>query len=457
MVKLIGMLSRFNPVKVLVIGDFMLDTYTTGKVKRTSPEAPVSILHVQKEESLPGGAGNVALNLVSLGANVTAIGRIGCDMAGDELKEFLFKEGVDVKGIIYQKGFKTPVKNRLIADSQQVLRVDFENISPLPEELEEQVLFSLKERLEDVQIIAISDYGKGFLTNPLLEAIISLAKERSIPVIVDPKGDDFSKYAGATMIKPNLSEAYAAAKLPQSTSLEKVAQNIFHSCKADMLLITRSEAGMSLFYKDGSFHNFPVRSKEVKDVTGAGDTVLAMISVTLANSIDIKFSAQLANIAAGIAIERLGCTRITLSDMAERLLEYDVDNKIFDEEHLFALQQVLQGKKYCVLGLESHQGMSTAIFRSIRKLSTENPERKLIVYVRDSNPDEEFVSLLSSLAEVDFIVLKCESLKNLCEIIHPHQVYVMEKEGNLVLLDHAIALLSQVKAVAKESSLCELS
>ncbi|MBS0607202.1 MAG: D-glycero-beta-D-manno-heptose-7-phosphate kinase [Parachlamydiales bacterium] len=444
MVKLSGMLSRFSPVRVLVIGDFMLDTYTTGKVKRISPEAPVSVLHVQKEESRPGGAGNVVLNLVSLGAKVIAVGRIGYDIAGEQLRDSLESEGVDTENIFLQKGYKTPVKNRLIADAQQVLRVDCETVSPLSENVEEQVLERLSPILDKVNIVAISDYGKGFLSRSLLKKIIEMSREKEIPVIVDPKGDDFSKYQGATVIKPNLTEAYAAAKLPVEESLENVASNILKNCGSEMLLITRSEAGISLFNNTGQRVDFPVRSKEVKDVTGAGDTVLAMISVALANKLDIRYGAQLANIAAGMAIERLGCARINISEMAERLLEYDVENKIFDEEHLYALQQALKGKRYSVLGLDSTQGMSTTLFRSLRKLASRDSEKRLIVYVRDNDPDEEFVSLLSSLAEVDFIVLKCESLKNLCEIIHPHQVFVIE-EDRLVALDHATALLSRVR------------
>lgn len=444
MVKLSGMLSRFSPVRVLVIGDFMLDTYTTGKVKRISPEAPVSVLHVQKEESRPGGAGNVVLNLVSLGAKVIAVGRIGYDLAGEQLRDSLESEGVDTENIFLQKGYKTPVKNRLIADAQQVLRVDFETVSPLSETVEEQVLERLSPILDKVNIVAISDYGKGFLSRSLLKRIIEMSREKEIPVIVDPKGDDFSKYQGATVIKPNLTEAYAAAKLPSEESLENVASNILKNCGSELLLITRSEAGISLFNCSGQRIDFPVRSKEVKDVTGAGDTVLAMISVALANKLDIRYGAQLANIAAGMAIEKLGCARINISEMAERLLEYDVENKIFDEEHLYALQQALKGKRYSVLGLDSTQGMSTTLFRSLRKLASRDSEKKLIVYVRDNDPDEEYVSLLSSLAEVDFIVLKCESLKNLCEIIHPHQVFVIE-EDRLVTLDHATALLSRVR------------
>ena len=441
MVKLIGLFSRFNRVRAAVIGDFMLDTYTTGKVRRISPEAPVSVLHVQKEESLAGGAGNVVLNLISLGAHVNAIGRIGADVAGEQIRHSLSTEGASIEGLIIEKGFKTPVKNRLIADSQQVLRVDFETITPIPEQIEQSVVERLPDLLSDVQIIAISDYGKGFLSRSLLMAIFEFAKSRGIPAIVDPKGEDFSKYSGATILKPNLQEAYAAAKLPREAPLAQVAATILKNAQIDLLMITRSEEGISLFSKEGETLHFPVRLKEVKDVTGAGDTVLAMVSAALANGLEMRYAAQLANIAAGIAIERLGCARINLSDMASRLLEFDVENKVFDEEHLFALQQALQGKRYSVLGLESTQGMSSALFRSIREISSRDPDQKLIIYVRDTHPDEEFVSLLASLAEVDFVVLKCESLKNLCSIIHPHELFVIQGE-RLQLLDHLQALLA---------------
>lgn len=439
--KLSGIFSRLNPVKVLVIGDFMYDTYTTGKVRRISPEAPVSVLHVLREESLPGGAGNVVLNLISLGATVVAVGRVGHDTAGKNIVQALSNEGVNTDGLIFQNNFQTPVKNRLIADAQQVLRVDFETITPIPEQVEQNVIEKLLHLLNEVNIISISDYGKGFLSRSLLMGVIEMAKAKNIPIIVDPKGDDFTKYQGATVLKPNLQEAYDAAKLTREASLEHVAEILFKKVTVDMLMITRSEAGISVFTRDGKQLDFPVRSKEVKDVTGAGDTVLAMVSVALGNQLDIKYGAQLANIAAGIAIERLGCARINLSDLAVRLLEYDVENKVFDEEHLFALQEVLKNKRYFVLGLYSSQGMTTALFRTIRKLSLTDSDAKLIVYIRDENPDEEIVSLLISLAEVDFVVLKCESLKNLCEIIHPHEVFLMEND-QLLTLDHFKALFS---------------
>ncbi|NGX37015.1 MAG: D-beta-D-heptose 7-phosphate kinase [Chlamydiae bacterium] len=443
MVKLIGMLSRLGPAKVLVIGDFMLDTYTTGKIQRISPEAPVSVLNAHKEESLPGGAGNVVLNLRSLGAQVTVVGRVGRDFAGEEIRNALENEMVDVGGLVYQKRYKTPVKNRFIADSQQVLRVDFETITSLPEELEQEVIRKLPDLMEDCQIVAISDYGKEFLSHTLLGVVIEMAKARHVPVIVDPKGIDFTKYRGATIIKPNLSEAYAAARLPQEISLDEVSATILKTCGVEQLLITRSQEGISLFNRNGDRFDFPVRSKEVKDVTGAGDTVLSMLSVALANGLDIRYAAQLANIAAGMAIERIGCALINLSDMADRLMEFDVENKIFDGQHMFALQQSLKGKRCSVLSLESNHGMSTAVFKSLRKLAAKDPENKLVLYLRGHQPDREFISLLSSLSDVDFIVVECTSLKNLCDLIEPAEIYAIEA-SKLIDLEKSPTQLANV-------------
>jgi D-glycero-beta-D-manno-heptose-7-phosphate kinase len=294
--------------------------------------------------------------------------------------------------------------------------------------------------MADVQIIAVSDYGKGFLSPRLLSGLIEVARQKGIPVIVDPKGDDFSKYSGADIIKPNLSEAYAAAKLSSDAPLDLVAERVLARGEFEHLIITRSEAGISLFDRAGQRQDFPVRSREVKDVTGAGDTVLATLSASLANGLDLRSALHLSNVAAGIAIERLGCVRVTLADLATRLLVADVENKVFDEEHLFALQQVLQGKRYCVLGIESAHGISSALFRTIRAITDKDPERQCIVYVRDQEHDPEFIALLASLSEVNFIVLQSESLRHLCDVIHPHEIFLMQ-EDQFVTLDHAHALL----------------
>ncbi len=429
MVKLAGAFSQLKPFRVLVIGDFMLDAYTTGRVKRISPEAPVPVMEVLKQESRPGGAGNVALNLTALGAKVFVAGRIGSDKEGNELKQRLEQNGIDTTALCMEPNYKTPVKNRLVADSQQLLRIDFETISPLDQTGEDLILNQLQEIIPSVQIAAISDYGKGFLTQRIISGAIEIARKNRVPVVVDPKGIDFSKYKGASILKPNLSEAFAAAKLPASSSLDEVAKLLFGLSAVELLLITRSEAGMSLFHPNGKRIDFPVRSREVKDVTGAGDTVLAVICLGLANGLDIKESVQLANIAAGIAIERFGCVQVTLSELAERLLEIDSDTKIFDESAL-ALYQVLKGKDYSLLILNKGQQMTNFLFKTLRQLAK---KEELVVYLQDSHPNDEFVHLLSSLQEVDYLILQVECLKNLCAAIAPKEVYLLEEEQLLPL------------------------
>lgn len=439
MVRLTGTFSRLGRDKVLVIGDILLDSYTIGKARRISPEAPVAIVHVQKEEHRLGGAGNVLLNLVSMGCDVVAVGRVGNDLAGERLLRAFEEEEIDRRGILTQSGYSTPIKNRIIADNQQIVRVDHEQIVPLPVELQQRVLEILPTLLTGVKVIAISDYGKGFLSRELLRAIIDIGRERSIPVIADPKGVEFAKYAHSTILKPNLSEAYAAAGLPREAPLEQVASRVLQLSQSDMLMVTRSEEGISLFYRDGQRQDFPVRAREVKDVTGAGDTVLAMLACAMANGLSVSEAIQLSNVAAGIAIERVGCARVSLSDLARRLLEQDVVNKVFDQEHLFALQQALNGRKFALLGLSGEKGLSAKLFSSLRELGL-RLDWDLLVYVKDKQPDEEFVNMLASLHEVDFILIHGESLRSLCSRIAPDEVYEFQN-GLLQKLENAASLM----------------
>lgn len=422
MVKLTGVLSRLGKKKVLVAGDLMLDTYTVGKAKRISPEAPVAVVQVQRSEHRPGGSGNVILNLISLGAQVVALGRVGRDAHGAILKDCFVKENVELLGIVEQEGYQTPIKNRIIADNQQMLRIDHESISPLPEMLEQEICEKLPILMEGVDIVAISDYGKGFLSRSLLSALIEAARSMNIPVISDPKGIDFSKYCGSTIIKPNLSEAYSAANLPTDAPLDMAAEKVLRLTQADVLMITRSEHGISLFYKEGCREDFPVQIREVKDVTGAGDTVLAVLAYAIASELTLAEATQLANVAAGIAIEHMGCARVTLGDLARRLLLFDVENKVFDGEHIFALKQALETKKYAVLSVSGERGLTSDIFNAIRKISANSD---LIVFVRDENPDPQFVNILAALHDVNFIFVCSNSLQNLCEQISPHQAYTL--------------------------------
>jgi D-beta-D-heptose 7-phosphate kinase/D-beta-D-heptose 1-phosphate adenosyltransferase len=305
--------------KILLLGDIMLDVYTMGEVVRISPEAPVPILRVLGEEQRPGGAGNAILNLVSLGMDVVAMGRIGRDAAGEAILQALRVEQVDVSGLLYDSSFRTPLKNRMIAAGQQIVRIDYEEITPLSSFLEREAITLLSSLLNHVHLVAISDYGKGFLSPLLLQQLISQAKRAGIPVIVDPKGRDFSRYSGVTLIKPNLAEATAAAGVGIEASLEEIAHRILGSVEVDQLMITRAREGISLFSPTLQRTDFPAHVHEIKDVTGAGDTVLAVIAAAFANGWTMGEAAYLANTAAGMVIEKLGCARVTSAELAARL------------------------------------------------------------------------------------------------------------------------------------------
>lgn len=422
MVKLANTLSRLKPSKVLVIGDVLLDSYTFGKVRRLSPEAPVAIVNVQREDHRPGGAGNVALNLISLEAEVVTIGRVGNDVAGELLCQALEREGV-AHAIYKQADYKTPVKNRVIAENQQIVRIDHEQPTLLNEQLEQTIITDLPRLLQDVKIVAISDYGKGFLTPTLLQAVIKQAKKQKIRVITDPKGHDFTKYLGTTIIKPNLSEAYAAANLPVGSPLSLVAQRILEATHAEMLMVTRSEAGISLFDAQGNQYDFPVQAKEVKDVTGAGDTVLAMFAHALANELTYGEAVELCNVAAGLAIEHVGCARISLEDLAKRLVERNYGHKIFDHEQLFVLHKILKDKPFTMLILESNQPFTPELYQFIKKLT--NEQEPLVVSIKGLDPQQLLIDMLTSLKEVNFILTHSPSYEH---SIEPSKTYFFAQE-----------------------------
>ena len=250
MVKLAGIFGQMRPFRALVIGDFMFDAYTEGRAKRVSPEAPVLVLQVERSSFRPGGAGNVALNLAALGASVHVCGRIGSDAEGELLIDRLKSSHIETEGLLREMNYKTPIKNRLMADNQQLLRVDIETVAPLLGEYEAQVIAYLEDAIAKMSVVAVSDYGKGFLTHSILAAAIAIAKRYNVPLVVDPKGTDFTKYRGAFLIKPNVGEAYGAAKLSNSYSLDQVAKILLEQTQVKHLLITRSEEGISYYDKD---------------------------------------------------------------------------------------------------------------------------------------------------------------------------------------------------------------
>ncbi|MCB1213743.1 MAG: HldE protein, partial [Chlamydiia bacterium] len=295
-------LEAFDRCTVLVMGDLILDHYLFGRAQRISPEAPVPVLRVEREEWLPGGVGNVALNIRALGASVKLVGRIGCDSSGERLTSALKTQGLCTASLISERGLTTSTKTRSIADSQHLLRIDHENPIPMNLALEESLILSLPDLLKDVTAVALSDYAKGFFSTHLLRTIIEKSLEAGIPVIVDPKGLDFSRYHGATLIKPNLHEAYSAANLPNSASLDLVAETLLSNTNSESLLITQGKEGMALYEfsdsKQVTKHLLMTKEREVRDVTGAGDTVLAVMACAMGSGLSRLQSAQLANVAA---------------------------------------------------------------------------------------------------------------------------------------------------------------
>lgn len=309
-------LPLFGKARVLVVGDVMLDRYWFGDVHRISPEAPVPVLKVSRVEERPGGAANVARNIASLGAHCTLLSVVGADEAGDCLLKLLTEQG-GVDALLHRdEGFSTIVKLRAIARQQQLLRIDFE--TPPSHEVLQAKLIEFKGKLPDCDVVILSDYGKGGLAH--IAEMIQLARAAGKPVLVDPKGDDYARYQGATLLTPNRSEFHdVAGSWGSEAELNAKAEKLRTELHLDALLVTRSEEGMSLF-RAGSVLHEPTQAREVFDVSGAGDTVIATLAVMLASGAELGEAVRIANRAAGIVVGKLGTAVVSreeiLQDMA---------------------------------------------------------------------------------------------------------------------------------------------
>jgi len=303
--------SSFKNARVLVVGDAMLDRYWFGEANRISPEAPVPIVTIDHEEERPGGAANVALNVAALGARATLLSVVGADEPGARLESLLKRRRVHPQ-LHHDRGIKTTVKLRVIAGrKQQLLRVDFETV-PSHEVLASK-LRDFERILGDVDVVVLSDYGKGGLTH--IVKMIGMARRAGKKVLVDPKGDDYSRYRGATLITPNRSEFRQVAGAWKSESeLTERAQQLRRKLDAQALLITRGEEGMTLFQQGTRFH-VATQAREVSDVSGAGDTVIATLGVALAGGAGMKEAVRLANRAAGIVVGKFGTAVVTPKEL----------------------------------------------------------------------------------------------------------------------------------------------
>ncbi|HFU74234.1 MAG TPA: D-glycero-beta-D-manno-heptose-7-phosphate kinase, partial [Helicobacteraceae bacterium] len=302
---------------ILVVGDLMIDHYLWGSTNRISPEAPVQVVDVAKETTVLGGAGNVINNLMSLGATVSVASVIGDDDNGRELSLMLKSIGVKTEGLVTQTGRKTSKKSRIIAASQQILRYDKESKDAIENSSVEKILAAIKKDMFLYDIIILSDYGKGVLTTELAQGVIQVAKEGSKKVLVDPKGTDYSKYKGAHLLTPNKKEACEATGIDinDEVSLEKALLWLKEKCELERSMITLSEDGIAIH--DGAMRQFPTVAREVFDVTGAGDTVIASIAFALSAGKSIDDTARFANLAAGVVVAKIGSATVTLEEIEE--------------------------------------------------------------------------------------------------------------------------------------------
>ena len=296
--------------KVLVVGDVMLDRYWFGDVSRISPEAPVPVVHVQRTEERPGGAANVARNIASMGGKATLLSVVGDDEAGRSLAALLAKEHVNT---LFHKDAQLPttVKLRVIGRQQQLLRIDFE--TPPSREVLEDKLDDFESLVDGVDVVILSDYGKGGLTH--VSKMINVAKAHGKRILVDPKGDDFARYRGATLLTPNRGEfRQVVGRWKDEDDLARRAELLRSELELEALLVTRSEEGMSLFSSAGAMHE-PTQAQEVYDVSGAGDTVIATLGLMMAAGINMQDAVRIANRAAGVVVGKLGTATVSHEEL----------------------------------------------------------------------------------------------------------------------------------------------
>ena len=398
---------------ILVIGDLMVDHYLWGNCDRISPEAPVLVVDVQKEQFLMGGAGNVINNLLALGANVGVCSVIGDDESGDFLQKTLGQKGVRKEGLTIQKGRKSTKKSRVIASHQQIVRVDKENKEDISKDSEELILLRVKIIIDFYDLILLSDYAKGVLTPHLTQELIKLANEKNKMILIDPKGSDYTKYKNATLITPNKQEASIATniKIVDDQSLEKAGKKLKDKLNLKYALITLSEDGMALF--DKTMIKIPTIAREVFDVTGAGDTVLASLGFALSKKKSINEACHFANAAAGVVVGKLGSATVsqeeireyqnryskkaqskvkTLDDIKEYLKNKKIvfTNGCFDILHAGHVKYLQEAKSYgdiLIVGLNSD--------KSIKRLKGKD---------RPINSFEDRACVLGGLESVDFII-----------------------------------------------------
>ena len=322
--KLLQLIDRLDKVNILCLGDVMLDKFVYGDVSRISPEAPVPVCRVIDEASMLGGAGNVARNLAEVGVSVDFVSVVGNDEAADQVLSLV--QGINQirPKLIREPGRQTTIKERYFGGSQQLMRLDREDCKDISNDTKENIFDYVRKTIATADALILSDYGKGVLTPESLQELISIAKNYNCPVIVDPKGGDYQRYRGATVITPNLRELSESSKrgIIDNTTLVDAARFIAMEYGIENILVTRSAEGMTLV-SDKSIDHLPAEAREIFDVSGAGDTVVAILAAVLAAGGGLLMASRLSNIAAGIAVGKTGTAVVSATELVESLQSQD--------------------------------------------------------------------------------------------------------------------------------------
>jgi len=413
-------LNMAKEPRILVIGDLMIDHYLWGGCERISPEAPVQVVDISRETTVLGGAGNVISNLAALGANVCVAGVVGDDEIAVELLGMLGALGVCTDGIVPQSQRKTSKKSRIIASNQQIIRYDRESKEVIAASSQEKILQYAKSVMESCDAVILSDYGKGVVTNDVAQGIIGLARTMNKKVLVDPKGKDYTKYHGAYMLTPNKKEAQEATGIliNSDESLKSALEHLKQSCDLGCSMITLSEDGIAI--DDGTVRRFPTVAREVFDVTGAGDTVIASLSYALSCGMSIDDASRFANKAAAVVVGKIGSATVTLDEIAEyeaTLHQSDSRNHLKSPAQIVEIVERLKAKKKRIVFTNGcfdilHVGHVKYLQEAksygdvlIVGLNTDESVRLLKGPTRPVNNEEDRAYILGALEAVDYVVL----------------------------------------------------
>jgi len=455
--------------KILVVGDIMIDHYLWGSCERISPEAPVQVVNVGRESAVLGGAGNVINNLRALGAQVDVISVVGGCEISDELKALLSDIGVNSNYLIKQKDRITSKKSRIIAAQQQVVRYDRESKDAINQQSQDKLLSTYNSMLNGYDAVLLSDYGKGVLTPELTQALIQRANKLNIKVLIDPKGLDYSKYRGAYLLTPNKKEASEATQITinNNESLARAIAQLKQVCELEVSLITLSEQGVAIFDNELRIH--PTVAREVYDVTGAGDTVLASLGFALSCGYDIDQAVEFSNLAAGVVVGKIGSATATLDEIIEyksslHQSSSDAHIKTWEEISLLSNNLKEKGKKIVftngcfdllhaghVRYLEAAKRFGDVL---IVGLNSDRSVHELKGESRPINNENDRASILAALEAVNYVVVFDEDTPyKLIKTIKPNTlVKGGDYEGKTVVGQDLVDELKLVKFIEGKST-----